>query len=60
MSEVPLQWSKHDRDEPEGGERRALRALHGYLAHEKMPTPLEPPRTLGISYGRVLGGCLFL
>ena len=28
---------------------------HGYLAHKKTPTPLEPPRTLGNAHGRVLG-----
>ena len=26
----------------------------------KRPPPQDPPRTLGIGYGRVLGGCVFL
>ena len=26
----------------------------------KRPPPQDPPRTLGIGYGRVLGGCIFL
>jgi len=26
----------------------------------KRSPPLDPPRTLGISYGGVLGGCVFL
>ena len=33
--------------------------LETYLAHKKTPTPLGPPRTLGIGYGRVLEGCVF-
>ena len=34
--------------------------LQEYLAHQKMPNPLGPPRTPGIGYGRVLGGCVVL
>jgi len=34
--------------------------IQGYLAHTKIPPPKDPPRTLGIGYGRVLGGCCSL
>ena len=32
----------------------------GTLPIRKRPTPLDPHRTLGIGYGRVIGGCVFL
>ena len=34
--------------------------VQGYLARKKTPTPWDPPRSLGIAYRRVLGGCVSL
>ena len=35
-------------------------AYRGTSPIRKRPTPLDPPRTLGIGYGRVIGGRGFL
>ena len=42
MSEVPQGGTAS------GGEKSFMWTLEGYLAHKKTPTPLGPPRTLGI------------
>ena len=60
MSEVPLYRSVVFCARVCVPEQTGLISLQGCLAHKKMPTPLGPPRTLGIGYGRILGGMWFL
>ena len=42
------------------GQEAAARQYRGSSLKIKRPSPYDPPRTLGIGYGRVLGGCVFL
>ena len=47
-----------DQDLGSRQDRPVANALQGYLTDKKTSTLLGPPRTVGIRYGRVLGGCV--
>ena len=64
MREVPLQGVGGAWPNPKEEARMAWRFEHwphrGTSLIRKRPPPWDPPRTLGVAYGRVLGVRIFL